>query len=87
MKSLIHKPLSLITKTRIRGIYAFRGEKRERERCVGADRDERSRVADRRPSSAGWDGGEEKEGGYGRRKKMGQRLKSDIRATETLGGD
>ena len=25
MKSLIHKPLSLITKTRIRGLDAFRG--------------------------------------------------------------
>ena len=45
-----------------------RGGKRGRERCVGADRGERSRVADRRPGGAGWDGGEEKEGGNGRRK-------------------
>ena len=45
-----------------------RGEKRERKKCVGADRGERSRVADSRPSGAGWDDGEEKEGGYGRRK-------------------
>ena len=58
----------------------------ERERCVGADRGERSRVADRRPSGAGWDGGEEKEGGYGRRKKMERRLKPDVRTAEFLGG-
>jgi len=35
--------------------------KRERGRCVGADRGDRSRVADRRSSGAGWDSGEEKE--------------------------
>ena len=56
-----------------------RGEKRERNKCVGADRGERSRVADSQPSGAGWDGGEEKEGGYGRRK-------PDARTAEILGG-
>ena len=35
--------------------------KRERGRCVGADRGDRSRVADRRSSGAGWDSSEEKE--------------------------
>ena len=55
-----------------------RGEKRERKKCVGADHGERSRVADSRPSGAGWDGGEEKEGGYGRRK-------PDARTTEIMG--
>ena len=57
----------------------MRGEKRERKKCVGADRCERSRVADSRPSGAGWDGGEEKEGGYERRK-------PDARTAEILGG-
>ena len=66
--------------------------KRGRERAggkFGGDRDGRSRVGDRQPHDAGWDGGEEKEGGYGRRKKekMEQRLKSDIRTAEILGGD
>ena len=51
-----------------------RGRKRERGRCVGADRGERSRVADWRPSSAGWDSGEEKEGGNGRRKRNDRTL-------------
>ena len=40
-----------------------REKERERERCVGADRGERLRVADRRPNGAGWDDGVEKEGG------------------------
>ena len=35
--------------------------KRERGRCVGADRGDRSHVADRRSSGAGWDSSEEKE--------------------------
>ena len=56
-----------------------RGEKRERKRCVGADRGERSRVADSRPSGAGWDGGEEKEGGYGWRKKKEKKRWNDDR--------
>ena len=46
--------------------------KRERERAggkFGGDCDWRSRVGDRQPRDAGWDGGEEKEGGYGRRKR------------------
>ena len=51
-----------------------REKERERERCVGADHGERSRVADRRPSGAGWDGGEEKEGGNGRRKRNDRTL-------------
>ena len=43
-------------------------KRRERERGIdgenhGGDRDGRSRVGDRQPSGAGWDGGEEKEGG------------------------
>ena len=66
-------------KRKEKGKEKERGEKRERERCVGADRGERSCVADRRPSGAGWDGGEEKEGGYGRRK-------PDARTAEILGG-
>ena len=47
-------------------------KKRKRERAggkFGGDRDGRSRVGDRQPRDAGWDGGEEKEGGYGWRKK------------------
>ena len=60
-------------KKKIRG-----GGERERERCVGADCGERSRVADRRPSSAGWDSGKEKEGENGRRK-------GDDRALNELG--
>ena len=43
-------------------------KRRERERGIdgenhGGDRDGRSRVGDRQLSGAGWDGGEEKEGG------------------------
>ena len=48
-----------------------RKRERDRERVggkFGGDRDGRSRVGDRQPGDAGWDGGEEKEGGYGRRK-------------------
>ena len=44
----------------------------ERERAggkFGGDRDGRSRVGDRQPRDAGWDGDEEKEGVYGWRKK------------------
>ena len=59
-----------------------RGEKRERKRRVGADRGEWSRVADRRPSGAGWDDGEEKEGGYGRWKKMERQWKTDVKTAE-----
>ena len=52
-----------------------KGEReKERERCVGADRGERSRVADRRPSGTGWDSGEEKEGGNGWRKRNDRML-------------
>jgi len=59
-----------------------RGEKRERKGHVGVDRGEWSLLADRRPSGAGWDGGEEKEGGYGRRKKMERQWKTDVRTAE-----
>ena len=37
------------------------GEKDKKGRRVGADRGNRSRVADRRSSSAGWDSSEERE--------------------------
>ena len=40
------------------------GRKRKEER--GGIRGGRSRVGDRQPSGAGWDGGEEKEEGFGR---------------------
>jgi len=41
-----------------------KGRKRKEER--GGIRGGRSRVGDRQPSGAGWDGGEEKEEGFGR---------------------
>ena len=48
-------------------------EERERERAggkFGGDRDGRSRVGDRQPRDAGWDGGEEKrEGMVGRKRR------------------
>ena len=52
-------------------------EKKERERDSenrGGDRDGRSRVGDRHPSGAGWDGGEEQEGGVRLAEKMERRL-------------
>ena len=45
------------------------GRKRKEER--GGIRGGRSRVGDRQPSGAGWDGGEEKEEGFGRCFKVG----------------
>ena len=66
---------------RVREREKENGEKKkkktmERERAggeSGGDRDERSRVGDRQPRDAGWDGGEEKEGGYSWRKKEKKR--------------
>ena len=55
-------------------------KKRKRERAggkFGGDRDGRSRVGDRQPLNAGWDGGEEKEGGYGWWKKKKKRWNDD----------
>ena len=55
------------------------GKKKKRERkreseCAGADRGGRSRVGDKPPSGAGWDGNKEKGEGYGRRKRNDRTL-------------
>ena len=59
-----------------------RKRKRGRERAggeSGSDRDGRLRVGDRQPRDAGWDGGKEKEGGYGWRKKREKKRWNDDR--------
>ena len=71
MKSLIHKPLSLITKTRIRGLDAFRGERAPGERDT-----ERKREAI---------GGGSKEGEKGRERKREGKKKGRIKERKEKG--
>jgi hypothetical protein len=50
------------------------GERKRESECAGADRGGRSRVGDKPPTGAGWDGNKEKGEGYGRRKRNDRTL-------------
>ena len=63
-----------------------RGEgKEKRGRRVGADRGDRSRMADRRSGGAGWDSGEEKERSTVSGKRVERLMKSGAGTAESSG--